>query len=139
MPVHRHPKPSDIEEMIKLKECNIKTAEIARRLGFSARQVREALKRSRRGQVADWSEEETQTLIYYYNLGFNTPAKLAPYLPRKADFSIRNKIQSLKKKNILQTTTESSNVSSPDDMFNLYPDPFNQFSDDDYDNYDNYF
>ena len=48
MQLHRYITPSDIEEMKRLKESNVKTAEIARRLGFRPRQVREALKRSRR-------------------------------------------------------------------------------------------
>ena len=128
MPIHKHPKPSDVEEMNRLKECNVKTTEIARRLGFSQRQVREALKRYRRGQTKEWTKEEVQNLIYYYHLGCTTPAKLGPHLPHKADFSIRNKITSLKRKNLLQTI-ELSDVSSPDESLNLLPNgSFNEFS-----------
>ena len=102
MQLHNHLTPRDIEEIIRLRESGIPTSEIARRLGFTPRQVREALKNSGRKIIPEWTDEEIHILIYYYKLGFTTPAKLSPYLPNKADYAIRNKIHSLINKKILQ-------------------------------------
>ena len=102
---YRHPTEEDINKMVEMKNSGSKTKEIADTLGYSARQVREALKRRRRSQTKVWTQEEIQILKDKYRQGFITVKQLKPFLPYKADFSIRNKIKSLKKKGLLNEDT----------------------------------
>ena len=95
---YRHPTEEDIKRMVEMKNCGSKTRDIAHELGYTPRQVREAIKRMRRSQTKEWTQEEIQILIDKYKQGFKKGKDLKPFLPHKADYSIRNKIDSLKKK-----------------------------------------
>ena len=98
-----HKKPTK-EQQFKINELyksGKKVKEIATELGFNQRQIRIWIKRFNRNQTPFWTQEEVNMLKYLYSLGYVKPSQLRNFIRYKDDYSIRNKIQSLKNKGLL--------------------------------------
>ena len=100
--IHRRFLTKQEKNMIRLyADMNIEPSTIARKLGMSYRQVRSRFMQHKKKQKNVFTIEEDKQLISLYNQGFIKESQIAKFMPYKAAWMIRNRINRLKRDNLL--------------------------------------
>ena len=96
------------EKIKDLREQGLPVKQIAETFGTSPRHIRDILKSTKKEYQNQFTEEEDRLLMSYYQSGFTKEWKLQKFFPNKLPYMIRNRIRTLKHRNILgdpQNTT----------------------------------
>ena len=89
-------------EIKRLRETGLNSKEIAEIFKTTPRHIRDLLRYLNKDYNPNFTQEEDNKLIKYYNTGITKEWALREYFPNKLPYMIRNRIRSLLKKGVIR-------------------------------------